>query len=253
MSLLKRITRVVKSNLNEMISRVENPEKILNQVILDMQKQMQEAKQQVALAAADEKHLKKKLSEELSSSESWEQKAMRAVQLGDDELAKQALARKAKHTEMLSEYQHQWELQHDAVTKLKEALRLLQQKIEEAERQKHLLLARQKRAEAQKMIHSTMSGINAHDTGSTIGRMAQKVQALEAEAEAYAELEISDEERTLEQRFQALEAEQEQEDALAALKARMGLTPEAAPQKEVVRETEKVREKVPVPQEEDGW
>jgi len=234
MGIFKRLGMLIKSNINDLISKAENPEKILNQLILDMKENLAEARKYVAVAIADEKRLRKKLDNELSKSREWEKKAMMAVRAGRDDLATEALQRKTEHDELASEYQQQWELQKNATEKLRHALRMLNNKIEEANRKKDLLIARQKRAEAQKQIQTTMAELSDTSAFDTFGRMAEKIEREEAEAEAAAELAGfgGDE---LAGKFDDLQATAGAEDALYALKVKMGMAsaaPATAPAQE---------------------
>ncbi|MDX9721995.1 MAG: PspA/IM30 family protein [Myxococcota bacterium] len=228
MGIFSRLGTLLKANINDLISKAEDPEKILNQLILDMQEQLVEAKKQVAVAIADEKRLKKQLENELTMSREWEKKAMMAVRAGKDDLAKEALARKNEHDKLVSEYQKQWEMQKSATDKLRDALRMLNNKIEEAKRKKNLLIARKRRAEAQKTIQATLSGINDNSAFDAFKRMEEKIEKEEAEAEAAAELgsELSGD--SLDSKFAALEEDHGADDALTALKAKMGLAQPAA-------------------------
>ncbi len=225
MGIFSRLGTLIKSNLNDLISRAEDPEKMLNQVLLEMQQQLVEAKKAVAVAIADEKRLQKQYNAELDKAKEWERKAMLAVRAGDDNLARQALVRKQEHENISAQFQQQWIAQKGAVDKLKDALRLLANKIEEAKRKKNILIARKKRAEAQRQIASTMQGLGDTSAFETFDRMAERITLLEAEAEAGAELagEISGD--TLESKFLALESggHGTEEDALSELKAKMGL------------------------------
>jgi phage shock protein A len=225
MGIFSRLGTLIKSNLNDLISRAEDPEKMLNQVLLEMQQQLVEAKKAVAVAIADEKRLQKQYNAELDKAKEWERKAMLAVRAGDDNLARQALVRKQEHENISAQFQTQWIAQKSAVDKLKDALRLLANKIEEAKRKKNILIARKKRAEAQRQIASTMQGLGDTSAFDTFDRMAERITLLEAEAEAGAELagEISGD--TLESKFLALESggHGTEEDALSELKAKMGL------------------------------
>jgi phage shock protein A len=184
MGIFSRLGTLIKSNLNDLINKAEDPEKMLNQVLLEMQQQLIEAKKAVAMAIADEKKLQKQHSVEADKAKEWERKAMVAVRGGDDNLARQALARKQEHEGIATQYQTQWAQQKAAVDKLKDALRLLSNKIEEAKRKKNLLVARQKRAEAQQQIANTMQGLGDTSAFETFDRMADRIQLLEAEAEA---------------------------------------------------------------------
>lgn len=225
MGIFSRLGTLIKSNINDLISRAEDPEKMLNQVLLEMQQQLVDAKKSVAVAIADEKKLHKQYNSELDKAKEWERKAMMAVRAGDDNLARQALIRKQEHETIAQQFQQQWIAQKAAVDKLKDALRLLNNKIEEAKRKKNILIARKKRAEAQKQIAATMQGLGDTSAFDTFDRMADQINMLEAEAEAGAELagELSGD--TLESKFLALESggHGSEDDALAELKAKMGL------------------------------
>jgi phage shock protein A len=228
MGIFSRLGTLIKSNLNDLISKAEDPQKMLNQIVVDMQTQLVEAKKQVAVSIADEKRLKKQWDEQIELSKEWERKAMLAIRAGDDGLAKQALARKQEHDKMQAELSRQWQLQKDAVEKLKEQLRTLNDKIEEAKRKKNILIARQKRAEAQKAIQDTMRGMSDNSAFDTFERMSQKVDQIEAEAEASTELGGQLSGDTLQEKFRALESGPGGDNALAELKAKMGLGPAPA-------------------------
>ncbi|MBP9087339.1 MAG: PspA/IM30 family protein [Kofleriaceae bacterium] len=230
MGIFSRLGTLIKSNLNDLITKAEDPEKMLEQVLLEMQQQLAEAKKAVAMAIADEKKLQKQLSVESDKAKEWERKAMIAVRGGDDGLARQALARKQEHENISGQFQTQWAQQKAAVDKLKDALRLLSNKIEEAKRKKNLLVARKKRAEAQAQIANTMQGLGDTSAFDTFDRMSERIQLMEAEAEAGAELAGELSGGDLESKFAALEAGGvgAEEDALAELKAKMGLSLGAA-------------------------
>jgi phage shock protein A len=221
MGILERIRTVLKSNINALISKAENPEKILNQLIIDMNEQLLEAKKQVAMSIADEKKLERQVLENKGQSEDWEKKAMLAVRAGKDDLAKEALSRKQEYDGYAVSFQKEFESQHASVEQLKDALRQLQVKLEEANRKKNLLVARAKRAEAQKQIQQTMGSLSATSSFDTFDRMAQKVDQIEAEAEAMKELGAVTGDQKLEDKFKELEAT-DTDKLLEDLKAKMG-------------------------------
>jgi phage shock protein A len=225
MGIFSRLAQLIKSNLNDLISRSEDPEKMLNQVVLDMNNQLVEAKKQVAASIADEKRLAKQCEQELANAQEWERRAMMALRAGNEELAKEALARKREHDELANTFKDQWTKQKTAVDQLKKALRLLNDKIEEAKRKKNVLVARKKRAEAQKSIQETMSGLRDQSAFETFDRMSQKIDQLEAEAEAQADLAEEYSGDTLASQFQNLERNAGADEDLAALKRKMGLLP----------------------------
>ena len=207
MGLFDRFRRVLRSNINDMITKAENPEKMLNQLIVEMNEQLIESKKSVASAIADEKRLQRQLIEQRRNAETWEQRAMDAVRAGKDDLAKQALVRKQEHAEYVASYQEQYDAQHASVEQLKDSLRQLQQKIEEASRKKNLLIARAKRAEAQQRIQSTITATGNTSAFDAFDRMASKVEEAEAQAEATDELaQIDAGDAQLEKQFQELES-----------------------------------------------
>lgn len=221
MAILDRISLVIRSNINALINKAEDPEKMLNQMLMQMREQLAEAKREVAVAIADEKRLGVQLEAEIEQVREWERKAMLAVEKGDDELAREALRRKASHERLVSDYKHQWDAQRASTENLKNALRGLSEKIEEAGRKKNLLIARQKRAEAQKHIHEVMTGLTDTSAFDTFDRMAARVDQLEAQAAAAVEISQDLSGDTLDQRFKALEGSTEVDDELKALKARV--------------------------------
>jgi phage shock protein A len=231
MGIFARLATLIKSNLNDLISRSEDPEKMLNQIVVDMNTQLIEAKKQVAASIADEKRLAKQAEQEAANAAEWERRAMMAVRAGDDHLAKEALARKKEHEQLGLQYRDQWQKQKQAVEQLKVALRALNSKIEEAKRKKNLLIARKKRAEAQKAIHETMSGLRNASAFEAFDRMSTRIDQIEAEAEAGAELAEEYTGDVLAQRFGELESSHGAEEDLTALKRKMGVLPpaEAAP------------------------
>ena len=223
MGLFDRLSALVRSNINDLISRAENPEKMLNQLIVDMKTQLAKAKQQVASAIADEKKLQSDAETMKKQAEDWERRAMLAVQEGRDDMAKQALARYNEQLQGAQQLHETW-LRHKAETDaLKLSLRQLNDKIEEAKRKKNILVARAKRAEAQQRIQQTMSGMSDKSAFESFERMAEKIEATERRAIAAAELneEVSGD-RLLSQ-FEALEYKGSSDQQLLELKARMGL------------------------------
>src|SRR6202021_771874 len=180
---------------------------------------------QVATSIADEKRLAKQAEQEAANAAEWERRAMMAVRAGNEELAKEALARKREHDELASTFKEQWTKKKTAVDQLKKALRMLNDKTEEAKRKKNLLIARKKRAEAQKAIQETMSGLRDQSAFETFDRMSQKVDQIEAEAEAQADLAEEYSGDVLASQFQSLERNASADDDLTALKRKMGMLP----------------------------
>jgi phage shock protein A len=228
MGIFSRLKTLISSNVNDLINKAEKPEKMLNQLLIDMNEQLIESKKAVAMAIADEKKLERELQNHEAQSREWERKAMLAVQAGKDDLAKEALLRKQEYENSAAEYRKQWEAQKTSVEKLKESLRELQNKIEEAQRKKNLLVARAKRAEAQQKIQSTISSVSGNRTAfDAFDRMAKKVDQMEAEAEAAQELEDVSANASLEKRFAELEKSDASADImLLELKEKMKALPD---------------------------
>jgi len=223
MGIFDRFKTVVSSNINDMISKAENPEKMLNQLVIDMNQQKIESKRSAAMAIADEKKLERDLLEQKRQSEEWERKAVIAVKAGRDDLAKEALLRKQEAETYYLQLKPQWEGQKASVEKLKDTLRQLQNKIDEASRKKNILLARAKRAEAQDKIQKTLASVSGNTSAfDTFDRMAKKVDELEARADANAELADLSQSASLDKEFQKLESSGAGADMLLEeLKAKM--------------------------------
>jgi phage shock protein A len=226
MGLFDRLSTLIKSNINDLISSAEDPEKMLTQIIVDMRNQLAKAKQQVAAAIADEKRLRDQADSEFKLADDWEKRAMLAVQQGRDDLATQALLRQQEHLEHAQSLAMTWETHRTETEALKQSLRDLNDKIEEAKRKKNLLLARQRRAEAQQRISQTMSGLSENSAFEAFNRMEEKITNNERQLSAAREIEaeftgdkLTSEFRQLEKRAGGASADLQ----LAALKERMGM------------------------------
>ena len=228
MSIFDRIARLFRANVNDLISQAEQPEKMLNQIIIDMRSQLVKAKQQVAAAIADEKRLQDQTAQELREAEEWEHRAMLAVKENRDDLAKQALMRRGEHVSRGQQMQLTWEAHKQETDRLKDSLRTLNDNIEEANRKKNLLLAKQRRADAQKRINETMSHISEKSAFEAFARMEEKIEANERKVRANAEIEEEISGDELANDFKRLEAaggNQSAEMLLIQLKQKMGVLP----------------------------
>jgi phage shock protein A len=228
MGIFDRLSTLIKSNLNDLISSAENPEKMLNQIFIDMRTQLAKAKQQVAGAIADERRLHDQVDAEYKQAQDWEKRAMLAVQEGRDDMAKQALMRHNEHLVHGQQLDATWQAHKAETEKLKGALRDLNDKIEEAKRKKNLLIARQKRAEAQKRISDTMSSVSEKSAFEAFARIEARVEENERRNLANAEIDAEFSGDRLTRDFQALEAGATAVGAdaqLLALKRKMGILP----------------------------
>lgn len=232
MGIFDRLSTLIKSNLNDLISSAENPEKMLNQIIVDMRNQLAKAKQQVAASIADEKRLKDQADAEFKLADDWEKRAMLAVNEGRDDLATQALLRGQEHLDHGQALAATWETHRAETEKLKQSLRDLNDKIEEAKRKKNLLLARQRRAEAQARISQTMSSMGDNSAFEAFARMEEKITSNERQLQAAQEIDEEFSGDRLAGQFKQLERSAGGANAgaqLLQLKQRMGMLPAGAP------------------------
>jgi len=232
MGLLDRLFTLLRSNINDLISSAENPEKMLNQIIVDMRSQLVKAKQQVASAIADEKRLRDQANAEFKQADDWQRRAMLAIQEGRDDLAKQALVRHGEHLQHAQALETTWSSHNAETEKLKNSLRDLNDKIEEAKRKKNLLIARQRRAQAQKRIAETMSHLSETSAFEAFARMEEKIDQSERQIRASAEIDeeisgdrLSHDFKQLERTTSVMSADAK----LLALKQKMGVLPSGAP------------------------
>src|SRR4029077_3563903 len=225
MGIIDRLSTLIRSNINDLISRAENPQKVLEQLIVDMRNQLAKAKQQVAAAIADEKRLSAQAEQEKKLSEDWEKRAVLAVQEGRDDLAKQALLRYNEHVQGAVQLQETWVKHREETDRLKASLRQLNDKIEEAKRKKNILIARQKRAEAHKRIQETMGAISDKSAFETFERMAEQIEHEERKLIAAAEVNEDLSGDSLIKQFQGIEVKATADEQLLALKRKMGLLP----------------------------
>ncbi len=225
MGLFDRIGRVVRANLNDMVSKAEDPEKMLEQSITDMQEDLVQLRQGVAQAIAAQKRTEQQYNQSQSEASKWERNARLAIEKGDDTLARQALERKKTYAETANTLKVQLDSQKGQLDTLKRSLIALESKISEAKTKKDMLKARISAAKAQEQLQSTVGRLGNNNAMAAFERMEEKVMLQEARAQAAGELVGND----LESKFAALEAGSDVDDELAALKAQMVLPP-GAPQ-----------------------
>ncbi len=231
MGIWQRLSTLLRSNINDAIAQAENPEKMLNQVIEDMRTQLARARQEVAHAMADAARLKKQVEDEQRQAQEWEQRAMLAVRQGRDDLARQALMRHQEHGQRAAELYETWQKHNADTERLRDALRQLHEKIQEAQRKKNLLIAKQKRAQAQRRIHETMSGLSDQSAFEAFERMAEKIEQNERQALAAAAVTEDLTGDSLDKEFRALEkgGGADLDYKLLEMKQQLGILPAGAP------------------------
>lgn len=219
MGMFSRIADIFKANVNEALDKAEDPEKMLKQMVLEMEESVNKTTLAVARGIANEKSLFKKLNKANEDVEDWQEKAKKALIAGRDDLAKQALEKKAiaqKNVQDLTPIYHQAK---ETAEKMKTQLDQLKNKLEEARQRQSTLIARSQSAKAQKLINQSFSGVGS-DAFSKFDKFEGKIEVLESEAEAYGHLAEGD--KSLEDEFKLLDSSSS-DDELLKLKAEMGL------------------------------
>jgi phage shock protein A len=220
MALLERVSTLLRANLNDLIEKAEDPERLLKQLVLDMENQLLQVKTQVAIAIADQHLLEKKRAEHAAEAAEWKRKAELAVGKGMDDLARGALERALSYDKLTTSFAAQAEDQRLEADTLRQTLRKLDQKLSETRAQCEMLMAEHRRAKIVGRAAQARQHVGeAHD--STLGRMKSKVRQSSAESAAVSEVLAPD---TLEDRFRNLEESEQVEMMLGKLKNRAALS-----------------------------
>lgn len=224
MGIFGRIADVFKSNVNDTLDRVEDPEKMLKQMVLEMEESVNKTTLAVAQAIANEKNLERKLEKARKDREDWEQKAMQALQANREDLAKAALEKKAIADRNFSDLQPISTQARETSNKLRSQLDALKAKLDEAKSRQSTLIARSQAAKAQKQIAQSLSGVGS-DAFGKFDKYESKIEKLESEAEAFEQL--AGESTSLDSEFKKLSTNSTVDSDLLALKAKMGILPPA--------------------------
>jgi phage shock protein A len=222
MALLERVATLIRANLNDLIDKAEHPEKMIKQVILDMQNQLLQVKTQVAIAIADQHLLEKKRKENEERIADWTRKAELAVEKKQDDLARAAIERSLHYKQMTESFRQQVADQSLQVETLKTALHKLQQKLDEAVAKSELLMAQHRRARTLEKAADARNGADSRDHGATFDRMKHKVMRQEAIGLAKAEL-LEESSASVADRLAQLEKEDEINRILGELKSKRGV------------------------------
>jgi len=218
MALLERVATLVRANLNDLIDKAEDPEKMIKQVILDMQNQLLQVKTQVAIAIADQHLLEKKQKENEDKVAEWMRKAELAVDKKEDDLARASLQRVESYRDLSGSFAQQVTDQKAQVENLKAALRQLEQKLTEAEAKADLLIAQSRRARAVSKASDARMASGDGSKQAAFDRMKRKVVHSEAVSQAKSEIAADN----LDDRLAALEKQDRIEQLLAELKTKRG-------------------------------
>ena len=216
MALLERVSTLLRANLNDLIEKAEDPERMLKQIVLDMENQLMQVKTQVAIAIADEHLLEKKRAEHTEQAAEWRRKAELAVQKGHDDLARAALERALSHDQLVAGFTTQAEDQKHEADNLRQALHKLEQKLNETRAHCEMLIAEHRRAKVVGRATKARQVVGTSQE-SALNRMKSKVHVNAAENAAASEI-LNPE--TLEDKFKALESEDQVEALLSEIKGR---------------------------------
>lgn len=220
MGIFGRIADIFKANVNDALDRAEDPEKMIKQMVIEMEESINKTTLSVAQAVANEKGLFRKMEKAKRDAEEWEQKAVQALQAGREDLAKSALEKKNIATKNYTDLQPIHQQAKTTADKLREQLNSLKAKLDEAKSRESTLIARSQAAKAQKQISKSISGVGS-DAFGKFDKFENKVEKLESEAEAYGEL--AGDETSLDDEFKKLNTSTAVDDDLLALKAKMGM------------------------------
>jgi phage shock protein A len=217
MGLFDRLSRVVRANVNDLVSKAEDPEKVLEQAVIDMQEDLIQLRKAVAGAIATQKRSEQQFNKNQQESNTWQQRAQLALSKGDENLAREALVRKKSYAETAATLKQQLDSQTTQVDSLKRNLIALESKISEAKTKKDMLKARASAAKANEQLQNAIGNIGTSSAMGAFERMEEKVMQMEAVSQSAAELAGTG----LEQQFAALEAGSGVDDELAAMKLQL--------------------------------
>lgn len=235
MGVFARLSDLLKSNINDLIDKAEDPEKMVKQIIADMQKELTKATQNYGKAKASERLAETKFKEAMSVSSNWENKAKAALARGEQDLAKQALSRKVKADEDVASYKEMYESISTQTDAIGDQVELLKAKLEEAKSRQAMLIARAQMADTKRQLAAAQGGFDGKSAFEKLNRMEEKVQQKEAEADAFSEIAGVQQQDDLQQTFQQIENDAKVDAELQRLIAEMNgnaapeeITPENA-------------------------
>jgi len=216
MAIFSRLTDLLKSNINDLIDRSEDPEKMVKQIIIDMEEQLQNAVQGLGSVMASEREMLKKLKEAKDESNLWKGRAKDALKSGNEELAKKAIDKKLVADTSVKQYQKMYDNISSQTETLREQVDLLKKKLNEARARQTMLIARDKVAEARKEVISAVGDLDSSGAFAKMDKMEKKIAEKEAQADAAFDISGMDDEEDDE--FEEMENEKAADDELARLK-----------------------------------
>lgn len=219
MAIFQRVGDLIKANINDLLDRAENPEKMVKQIIIDMEKELQNCTDALGQAMGSQRQMKKQLDKAQAESKSWEDKAKLALKAGNQDLAKQALAKKVNADNQVAQYQQMYDQCSAQVETIRTQVNALKMKLDEARSRQSTLIARSKMADAQKSMAKTLGSMDSSSAFNKLDKMEEKIEGKEAQAEAFSDLAGT---QTEADPFAELQSNQAVDDELARLMAEMG-------------------------------
>ncbi len=188
MAIFERISDLVRSNINDLIDKAENPEKMVKQIIIDMEDQLRKATQGLGTAMGSLNQVKKQLENAKEQSHNWQAKAKACLEQGNEELAKQALENKVKQDKMVTQYQEMSNSMEAQVNEIKSQIDVLKQKLEEARSKQAMLVARSQMADAKSQMAKTLGNMDSKSAFAKMDKMEQKIEQKESQADAFSQI-----------------------------------------------------------------
>lgn len=220
MAIFQRLGDLLKSNINDLLDKAEDPEKMVKQIIIDMEKELEKCTETLGEAMGSQRQIKKQLEKAQADSKSWEDKARLALKNDNQDLAKQALAKKVNADKQAVEYQKMYDECTAQVDTIKGQVDALKIKLDEARSRQSTLIARSKMADTQKAMAKTLGNMDSSSAFNKLDKMEERIENKEAQAQAFSDLAGSDNKADP---FKELEANSAVDDELARLKAEMNL------------------------------
>ena len=188
MAIFERMSDLIRSNINDLIDRAENPEKMVKQIIIDMEEQLRKATQGLGTAMGSYNQVKKQLETAQEQSNGWQEKAKICLEQGNEDLAKKALENKVKQDKLVAQYQEMTDSMEAQVNDIKSQIEMLKQKLEEARSKQATLTARSQMADAKSQMAKTLGNMDSKSAFAKMDKMEQKIEAKEAQADAFSEV-----------------------------------------------------------------
>lgn len=225
MAIFARLGDILKSNINDLLDKAEDPEKMVKQIIIDMSEELNKCTQALGKAMAAERTAKNQYETAKAKSDDWENKAKQALSKGDEELAKKALAEKVKADKNTEQYKQMYDQISSQTATVRDQVETLKSKLQEAKSRQAMLIARSQMADTQKSIAKSTGGFDPNSATDKFSRMEEKIMQKEAEAQAFTELAYENNKEGDEtmQKFEEMETNSKVDDELARLKAEMGM------------------------------